>query len=60
VINHETRSTGLDYFSERIPAHVCNLLNDDGVPLELIADMLGHTTTAMLSSALSASGPSVG
>jgi integrase len=24
------------------------LLNDDGVPLELIADMLGHTSTAML------------
>jgi integrase len=29
--------------------HTCaTLLNDDGVPLELIADMLGHTTTAML------------
>ena len=29
--------------------HTCaTLLNDDGVPLELIADMLGHTTTTML------------
>ncbi len=29
--------------------HTCaTLLNDDGVPLELIADMLGHTTTSML------------
>ena len=29
--------------------HTCaTLLNDAGVPLELIADMLGHTTTAML------------
>ena len=29
--------------------HTCaTLLNDDGVPLELIADMLGHTTTVML------------
>ena len=29
--------------------HTCaTMLNDDGVPLELIADMLGHTTTAML------------
>lgn len=29
--------------------HTCStLLNDAGVPLELIADMLGHTTTTML------------
>jgi integrase len=29
--------------------HTCaTLLNDEGVPLELISDMLGHTTTAML------------
>jgi Phage integrase family len=29
--------------------HTCaTQLNDDGVPLELIADMLGHTTTQML------------
>jgi integrase len=29
--------------------HTCaTLLNDEGVPLELIADMLGHTTTTML------------
>ena len=41
--------------------HTCaTLLNDDGVPLELIADMLGHTTTLDAAASLPAPGPTIG